>query len=176
MTIRTWVKWGLFISSYAPLFLILFVKHLSVSPMSWVILCIAIAGFIMPKFLIKVANQLEPSAIILDGTVDANNEGGMAYMVGYIIPFLSIDLNTWNDIISILILLIMLGVVYVRSNLLYINPVFQLYGYNIVKVEYEGAFRFLAYKGKSLERQMRADVYKITDEFYIVRREIRFDK
>ena len=59
----------------------------------------------------------------------------MAYVVTYLIPFLGISVSDPVDAVSLGIMLGLIAVVYVSSNLIYINPILGLLGYRFYEVE-----------------------------------------
>ena len=59
----------------------------------------------------------------------------LSYILTYIIAFLSLDLNSFKDLLGIVILVYIIGIIYVNSNLIYVNPVLQAAGYSILSVE-----------------------------------------
>jgi hypothetical protein len=63
---------------------------------------------------------------------------GLEYFVTYLIPFLAVDLLNIRDIISILILFGIMGIIYVKSDLVYMNPMLNLRGFNLYKVKSDG--------------------------------------
>lgn len=61
----------------------------------------------------------------------------MEYLISYIIPFLSFDFNNIFDMIALLFLLLTICIIYINSDLLYVNVVFNVFGYNLFKVNDE---------------------------------------
>lgn len=59
---------------------------------------------------------------------------GLEYFVTYIIPFVAVDFLAIKDIISVLILFGVMGVIYVKTDLIFMNPVLNLVGFNIYKI------------------------------------------
>ncbi|AKB18570.1 hypothetical protein [Methanosarcina sp. WWM596] len=67
-------------------------------------------------------------------SVQKMNHIYMEYLVSYIIPFLSFDFSNFFDMISLLILLFTICIIYINSDLLYVNINFSIRGYNLFKV------------------------------------------
>lgn len=61
----------------------------------------------------------------------------ISYMMTYIVPILSIDLADDKTLIINLILYVLIGFMYIKLNLIYLNPLFLFWGYYIYKSENE---------------------------------------
>ncbi|MGL4730897.1 MAG: hypothetical protein ACRCW0_04860 [Clostridium sp.] len=61
----------------------------------------------------------------------------ISYMMTYIVPILSIDLADDKTLIINLILYVLIGFMYIKLNLIYLNPLFLFFGYYIYKSENE---------------------------------------
>lgn len=59
----------------------------------------------------------------------------ISYMMTYIVPILSIDLADNKTLIINLILYVLIGFMYVKLNLIYLNPLWLFFGYYIYKAE-----------------------------------------
>jgi hypothetical protein len=59
----------------------------------------------------------------------------LTFLTTYIIPLICFDLSQVRYAIVLLILLIIIGAIYVKTNLFYANPTLALLGYHIYKVE-----------------------------------------
>lgn len=63
----------------------------------------------------------------------------MSYIASYLIPFISVTLDGWQQIASIGVFLLVLLVLYVTSNMIYINPVLNFIGYHLYEVTLENS-------------------------------------
>lgn len=126
---RLWVKIGLFLSSYLPLFLILTIRNwfnlyatilfgiAAIYSLIWALVFFTVKKGTSGKYkVIKVKNKVHES---------------LNYLVPYIISFMGFDLSKWQDWTSLFILLFILFIIYSNSNLLYINPILLLFKYKI---------------------------------------------
>jgi len=55
----------------------------------------------------------------------------LSYIVTYLLPLLSVNIVQLNSLIMNLALFALLGFIYVKNNLIYLNPLFLFFGYNI---------------------------------------------
>lgn len=85
---------------------------------------------------LRKAQRLTPVPIAIKQVSTRSGET-MSYLVSYLLPFLGVDLSQLNDAISMTILLVVIGIIYVNSHLIYINPVLNLFGFNLFEVETE---------------------------------------
>jgi hypothetical protein len=130
---RVPVRSLLFLSSYSPLFIILGIRNIEAPLAPWV-LFLASATMLMFVFYIVVMTRMNTMSI----TVRMSKPKGadvMTYVITYLLPFLAVDLNRIEDALSIAIFLAMVGVLYVHSNMVYVNPLLAALGYHAFEVE-----------------------------------------
>jgi hypothetical protein len=120
---------AMFFSSYAPLFGLLAYKNRSCEA-AWVTLA-GVAGLSIVGLVIVMLSQrseVGPQLVVAhsrpkDGDV-------LAYVATYLVPFLSVDLTKRDDIVLFCGFLLVLMVVYVNSNMLFVNPLLSVVGYH----------------------------------------------
>jgi hypothetical protein len=130
---RFWVKIGLFLSAYLPLFLILAIKNWFNLYATAIFLFVALYSCIWFFIIWVVKKETTDSFKII--SVENKTKDALTYLVPYIISFIGFDLNRWQDLTSLFILLVILFAVYAKSDLLYINPLLALFGYQVYRVE-----------------------------------------
>jgi len=147
----------LFLSSYTPLFLILFLKAISqaieiyqkieqinifeylasniilISVISTIILLTIIPNIILVRILNDIMSTTNSKQLRVH-SVQKMNHIYMEYLVSYIIPFLSFDFSNIFDVLALMLLLLTICVIYINSDLLYINIIFNIRGYNLYSV------------------------------------------
>jgi len=57
----------------------------------------------------------------------------LTFLSTYILPLITFNLSEIRDFIVLLFLLLMIGIIYIKSNLYYLNPTLLLFGYKIYK-------------------------------------------
>lgn len=131
----------LFLSSYAPLFIILLLKNINNIWMSLVLIAISIIPLFVIRRYISIPLKHEANDIINISKISGKGSEVLNYIVCYIVPFISFnsDIMTKDGISipNLLILLMLLFVIcnlYMSSNLYYINPILNLF-YDINSVE-----------------------------------------
>ncbi|MBC6111527.1 anti-phage protein KwaA [Pedobacter fastidiosus] len=67
--------------------------------------------------------------------IEHSNYEHLTFLTTYIIPLICFDLSQIRYAVDLLILLIIIGAIYVKTNMFYANPTLALLGYNVYKVE-----------------------------------------
>lgn len=124
----------LFFSSYSPLALIVAIhlwEHHRRSALGS--LAIAVSSVLGLAFFLLKARGLAPSQMHV---ADVKSRDGdiMSYIVTYVLPFLAVKLEDTVDVLSFGVILVVVGVLYVNSNLIYVNPLLNLRGYHLFEV------------------------------------------
>jgi len=153
--LRKGVKWLLFLSSYSPLYLILIVKHWSISVTipEWDIIPIEfIQGVSVPIMSAFWALLAFASIIALKVVLDLRRSKGgedfkqidsyrsrdeliTSYILVYIFPFVVLDYTTIANWIAFAIFFGVIGLIQVRSSQLYVNPMLSLFDYRIYEID-----------------------------------------
>ena len=131
---RLWVKIFLFFSSYLPLFYILTIKNWFNSILLAVSLTLTIFSFIAWYGLHWLAkdNTLQRFKVI---HVEDKLKESLTYLIPYIVSFLELDLNKWQDWVSLSVLMFVIFLVYVNTKLIFVNPILLIFHYRIYYVK-----------------------------------------
>jgi hypothetical protein len=73
-----------------------------------------------------------PSEVL---SIESVQHEHLTFLATYIIPLVVIDLNEPRNVIVLFSLLAAIGVIYVKTNLFYVNPSLALLGYHIYKIK-----------------------------------------
>jgi len=103
---------------------------------SAILVAISLLSLLFLARFMKSAKHLALFHVTIKRVVSRDAEV-MAYIVTYLIPFLGISVSDLVDAVSLSIMLGLIAVLYVRSNLIYINPILSLWGYRLFEVETE---------------------------------------
>lgn len=82
-----------------------------------------------------------PSKIIRVKNINYNY---LIFFVTYIIPLICFDVSNIRDCVILFFLLVVLGVLFVKTNVYYQNPTLALMGFNLYEVD-------MRYKGKEID-------------------------
>jgi hypothetical protein len=124
----------LFLSSYAPLFTILAIRNWGSRYVSAGFLGLSAVSIVWLLAFLRQALGLTPVTIAVDRATSRDGDI-VSYIVSYLLPFLGIDFARPADLLSLLVLLIVIALLYVHSNLIYVNPLLAALGYHLIEVE-----------------------------------------
>jgi uncharacterized membrane protein YhdT len=147
----------LFLSSYTPLFLILLLKVTSQLVdnyqeteqiviksfllANWVSILVLVILFLIIVFpniilglILKDTKRTNNPKQVKVRSVNKMNHIYMEYLISYIIPFLAFDFSDFFDMSALMLLIVTIGIIYINSDLLYININFNIRGYNLYNI------------------------------------------
>jgi len=158
----------LFVSSYSFLFVIIAIRYID----SHLIYSLALLLFVFFSclFLIKSWNifKKRSNRYFTAETVTDKTSETLTYLVPYIIAFLGIELTKWQDILSFLILLGIVFIVYIRSNLILMNPILNAFGYRFYNVGISTGEEILVIARKDLKAGMQITTKRISKGLYLL--------
>lgn len=137
----SWVTdWGLFLCSYVPAFVALAIRFQCPTWLRPACAACALAGIGIAAYFIFVTRLLTRDHITLTSVEDkAGDVGG--YLATYLLPIVVISTPSVPDIIAYVVVFLAIGLVFVRSRLIYVNPTFALLGYGLFWVATQEGFR-----------------------------------
>ncbi|HAR4535575.1 TPA: hypothetical protein PIW27_000178 [Staphylococcus aureus] len=177
-------KMNLYISSYIPIFLMIFIKsmeNISLKQISitflknwmfWgaVILLCVICILVLLDFLknLKSTEQNNTKSIDLsDENIKSHESEVLNYFITFLIPILTLNPVSWPSIWSNIILILLIGVYFVKNNLLSFNILLIVLNYNIYKDQYSNIYISKASINEIKIHNLKAYPYKQTNVFYI---------
>jgi len=127
-------RFVLFLSSYAPLMLIFAIRD----PLKFrfsrsVFLVLALSSLALLWLFVRTGQRLAAYSIAVQ-SAQVRDAEAMSYIVTYFLPFLGISGDNWPDAASLLLVYAVVAIIYVNSNLIYINPMLNLAGYRLFEV------------------------------------------
>lgn len=167
--LKLWVKVILFLSSYSPLSVILMLKNIIIFDILICILIILI--IIIPNiilfFLIRYVRNFNKEKVLIKKT-ENKTSNSLNYVVAYFIAFLSFNFEKYQDIIIFFILIFIIFIIYINSDLLFINPILNLFGYNFYEtVLDDGRKIMILSKQKDLRINSSIYIRNLSNIFYI---------
>lgn len=139
-------KWLLFISSYAPLYLLVAlnnykfeesflwnfhdVAETSYKQWFWIVL--------ITLFIISIVTVLILQSVSLNETRQIDNlvsinENILSYIITYVVPLTVINIDNINSLLVNLVLFIIIGIIYVNNDLIYLNILIIFIGFHVYK-------------------------------------------
>ncbi len=124
----------LFASSYIPLFFLLAIRTWPQSQVAAAAL--AVAGMVLTGLTWFLVEQLKEGGreelVVTETQPRAESLSG--YLVGYILPFLILDVHDIYAVASVVGFLALVAWIHISAGLLYLNPVLALRGYHVWEV------------------------------------------
>lgn len=144
------IRWILFFIAYYPLFLILLIQNSKLidrvfnwnfvnfkfielnDTFIWGVI-LGLITFVIIIVFLRFQSNTNTIQYKIISIKDISHET-LNYILTYLIAFLSLDMNNPKIILCIGILLFIIGVIYINSNMLYVNPILQLLGFSIYEL------------------------------------------
>jgi hypothetical protein len=163
MALKKWVRFTLFLSAYSPLFALLVLRilldnykvitewNLFSVGISLIFIVVLFSNFILYYLLRKSKKDDNYKHITIKHKENLNHVY-LEYLVTYIIPFLNINYSNIKDIFLLFLLLMVVCFMYLKSNLIYVNPMINLFGYNLFKIDdpFQNEYMLLTKQNKLL--------------------------
>lgn len=128
-------RYMLFVSSYLPLFVILFLMNIESLLLSLILTTLMILTLLTLKWYIDYPLKIQPNKRVVLSEISNKGSEALNYLVTYIIPFISFNSNIFEGkqglnlptLIAFIILFLVMGNLYMYNNLYHINPILTLF-------------------------------------------------
>jgi hypothetical protein len=160
----------LFLSSYFPLALIFFLLFFNQRP--WLaasILFVGTVGLLGMAVYLRYAQRIGAFKVNLAG-IQRRDGDAMSYIVSYVIPFMSVPFSGWEQGVALSIFFVVLGILYVNSNMIHINPMLNLGGYHLYEVTLEDGGVHSLISHRRVARGQPLAVIKIGEDILLEKR------
>ncbi|MFC7046545.1 hypothetical protein ACFQH6_15045 [Halobacteriaceae archaeon GCM10025711] len=140
---RAWVKVGLFLSSYIPLWLAMSLKTHNTTftirnvTLPWVAIVfflLAIASGIVLWEALSIRKTREPKFRDIE-SYKSRHDLLTSYLIAYIFPFINLNYTTWENWVIFIMFFFVLAAIQIRSTHLHVNPMLAALGYDIYEFE-----------------------------------------
>jgi hypothetical protein len=126
-----WFAFSLFLSSYAPAWLILAVRSYQRScVLFWISIGLAVASAGAFLLFIWLARRGGPFNATVD-EVEPRDAELAAYVATYLLPFVVVFGAKAQDVIALGLFLAFIGLLWVNSDMIYLNPLLTAIGYHV---------------------------------------------
>ncbi len=138
----TLVRTRLFLGAYAPLLFLLSVRFTRPAD-RWTFFALSMATFLSLFWLLWTAERrVEGDPVTIVSVQDIGGEVA-GFMATYLLPFLTVPEPTFADFMAYAVFLAIVGVIYVRSDMMQINPTVYLLGRQISAITTSSGSGFL---------------------------------
>jgi hypothetical protein len=128
----------LFVSSYAVLFGILAIRFDGLA-LRLICLGLFLEGVLDTlRITRKGRSGREPYDITVQSSDDTGGEVS-GYLASYLLPFVTVSSPGWRDLLGYGLFMLVALVIYIRSDLVRVNPTLYLLGYRVLKVRYDAS-------------------------------------
>lgn len=128
------LSWLLFLSAYSPVFLILALRAYGrVCPIVIMALCLLFVAALGVLAFLFVLGRTEPQQMRLV-TVEQRDGDLAGFLVAYLLPFVGVLASDWRDVLAVALFIAFIGIVYVNSRMIYINPLLAVFGYHLILI------------------------------------------
>jgi len=186
---RYW-KYLLFYSSYLPLYVLLLIRVFEIpdfkenqgflnsvfQTLSSSQIIILFGMIIFSIIIIKVILSKETNRnITLPSSKEFSNseETIISYLVTYIFPLMALDLSDFREVIINVLFYVMLSFIYVRYDLVFLNPLLSFLGYRVYRDESNNKIisKLTINELKDFQRSQRdIGLRKLADDVYIYKK------
>lgn len=142
-----------------------------VPSISVVILIYCFIAYKKFDFDIKASPELPFEVKKLEGI----NYEHLTFLATYVVPLISFDFDSSRQMIILALLLIIMGIIYIKTDLFYANPSLALLGFHIYKAD--GDFKggqcregIILISQSKLDVNQKASYLKLDDRIYYVRK------
>ncbi|WP_068672267.1 hypothetical protein [Oceanobacillus sp. Castelsardo] len=184
--ITVFYRIGLYISSFFPLYILLFIDNIEfwinksdlfsiilfrdiTKSLFFVVIIILITISIASVIVLKKLQHNERYSF---QDIKRTEDNLLSYVVTYLVPILSIDVNDMSSLFVNLGLFSLLGFIYVKNSLVYLNPLFLFFQFNIYIAEEHKVIisNYNINELKLLEKE-RVNVRKLSYNIFLIRRD-----
>lgn len=124
----------LFLSAYSPVFLLLglraYGRVCAVVVLSAALVVLALLGTFAFLF---VARRM-PTQRMTVVTVEQRDGDVAGFLVAYLLPFVGVLASDWRDVLALALFICLIGIVYVNSRMIYVNPLLAVFGYHLILI------------------------------------------
>jgi len=152
-------KIGLFLSSFVPLFFLIIIKeiidiinrNLSFNFLNTTLLLIVVFCFIFGLYTLlknlKECKNCDLKKILILKKKNTTDEHFLGYFSLFVLFAVSFEIELYSMAMVFFVVLAMIGIVYIKNDMYYINPLLNLLGYSFYKIKYK-------YKENTYEKNM----------------------
>lgn len=126
------VKLRLFLCSYAPLFLICGIRF-ETKWLSWLCYLLVIVSVVAGLSVVRATRKITPGDYVVMEVEDRGPEVA-GYLASYLLPFVTVSQPTMSDLSGYVVFLCVAATLYVRSEMIQINPTLYLFGWKVLAI------------------------------------------
>lgn len=148
-----------------------FIRLLSINVVPAIFLLLAFFGilfFINFRYIVN-RNRSLPDKVT---RIENLNWEHLTFLVTYVIPFLSFNLNEDRNGLVFFLVLIIIGIIYIKTNMFYTNPTLALLGYHIYKLSTTQKENIIIISKDVIQENDRIQYQLLSDNIYMANKSI----
>lgn len=167
----------LFMSSFAPLFLVFgLLESFGSGWPTFVCYVIATGSTLFLFVALRVWRLLATSRLTI-ARARHRDADAIAYVATYVVPFAALGVETWQSRVALILFLALVGILYIRAHLFYVNPLLSVIGYRLFEVEtLDGRVLLVISKRKYLRVNTEVDLRTLSDYIFLDAATIKSDQ
>jgi hypothetical protein len=124
-----------FVSSFSPLFAVFaLLDSLGSGSIARACGVVAVIGAIIPLAVVPIVrHRISPTTLVVTSSQIRDGDT-LAYIATYLVPFAAVQASSSRERVALAIFVVMIAVIYIRSELFYINPFLAIVGYRLFQV------------------------------------------
>jgi hypothetical protein len=109
---------------------------------------------LLPKKIIKIENQSSET---------------LSFLATYIIPLACLDMDKDRSLPMLILILILIGWIYIKTNLFYTNPTLSILGFHVYKIDTEKTPEIIVVTKSNLDINNNILIRKIDQNLYFAK-------
>jgi hypothetical protein len=169
-TLRTEVI--LFMSSFSPMFVIFALldtfMHGWINYVVWIGLAVLSNVGLAVFFRYALGRNADAITVVQASKRDGDAIG---YFATYILPFAALAVSNWQQRLAVALAFLVVGCLYVRAHLFYINPILALVGYQLFDIESETRSMIVISRERFIRRGEVMNVVSLNDYIFLEKKD-----
>lgn len=120
------------------------------------------------KQIIRSNHSLPEKITIIENV----NYEHLTFLATYLLPFLTFNLSEDRNSLIFFLILIIIGMIYVKTNMYYMNPTLALLGYHVYRISTQNRQNIIIISKDKLVQNDRVEVKIIDDNIFIANKKI----
>jgi hypothetical protein len=92
----------------------------------------------------------------------------IGYVATYVVPFAALGVSSWQSKLALLFFIALIGLLYIRAHLFYVNPLLSAVGFRLFEVEtLSGRIMLVLSRQKFMPAKSTVDVQTLSDYIFL---------
>jgi hypothetical protein len=132
-------------------------------------MCLAVFFFFRFKYKFEQGSSLLPAEVL---EIENVNYESVTFLATYIIPLACIDMDKARSPLLLIVILILIGWIYIKTNLFYTNPTLAIWGYHIYKISTSQKKDIIIISKQKVNKNDMLYLKNIDDKIFISKKQL----